>query len=102
MTLSVADLLQRWLLHVPGPQARIVRSYGLYHHTQAEALAVCRVARGQPPVAPPGPLAWQRVCARQGDPHPERCPICGPRLVCTEVIPRAGAPPPVPWRERAA
>jgi hypothetical protein len=102
MTLSVADFLQRWLLHVPSPQARIVRSYGLYHHTQAEALAVCCAEREQPPVAPPGPLDWQTVCARQGDTHPERCPTCGQLLVCTEVIPRAGAPPPVPWRERAA
>jgi hypothetical protein len=102
MTLSVADFLQRWLLHVPSPQARIVRSYGLYHHAQAEVLAVCRAELGQPPVAPPGPLDWQTVCARQGDTHPERCPTCGQLLVCTEVIPRAGAPPPVLWRERAA
>ena len=97
MTLSVADFLQRWLLHVPSPQARIVRSYGLYHHTQTAALAVCRAALGQPPVAPPGPLDWQTVCARQGDTHPERCPTCGQLLVCTGVIPRGGAPPSVPW-----
>src|SRR5262252_5042032 len=32
MTLSSADFLQRWLLHVPTPQTRAVRSYGLYHH----------------------------------------------------------------------
>ena len=47
MTLSVADFLQRWLLHVPVPQTRVVRSYGLYHPTQAKALAVCRTALGQ-------------------------------------------------------
>ena len=29
MTLPVADFLQRWLLHVPMPQTRVVRSYGL-------------------------------------------------------------------------
>ena len=34
MTLPVADFLQRWLLHVPVPQTRVVRSYGLYHPTQ--------------------------------------------------------------------
>src|SRR5437588_2616603 len=33
MTLPVADFLQRWLLHVPVPQTRVVRCYGLYHHT---------------------------------------------------------------------
>jgi Putative transposase len=27
MTLPVADFLQRWLLHVPMPQARVVRCY---------------------------------------------------------------------------
>jgi hypothetical protein len=28
MTLPVADFLQRWLLHVPLPQTRVVRVYG--------------------------------------------------------------------------
>ena len=102
LTLSVADFLQRWLLHVPVPQTRVVRSSGLYHPTQAEALAGCRAALGQPPVEARVVLDWQTVCAQRGDMHPERCPACGQLLVCTEVIPRAGAPPPVPWRERAA
>jgi hypothetical protein len=47
-------------------------------------------------------LDWQTVCAQRGDMHPERCPPCGQWLVCTAVLPRAGAPPPVLWRERAA
>jgi hypothetical protein len=102
LTLSVADFLQRWLLHVPVPQTRVVRSYGLYHPTQADALAICRAALGQPPVAAPVALDWQTVCAQRGDLHPECCPTCGQLLVCTGVIPRAGAPPPERWRERAA
>jgi hypothetical protein len=102
MTLPVADFLQRWLLHVPVPQTRVVRSYGLYHPRQAEALAVCRTALGQPPVEPPPALDWQTVCAQRGEAHPERCPTCGQRLVCTGVIPRGGAPPPVLAGERAA
>jgi hypothetical protein len=102
LTLPVADFLQRWLLHVPVPQRRVVRSYGLYHPTQAEALAVCRTALGQPPVEAPAALDWQTVCAERGDLHPERCPTCGQLLVCTEVIPRAGAPPPARVGERAA
>jgi hypothetical protein len=102
MTLPVADFLQRWLLHVPVPQTRVVRSYGLYHPTQAEALAVCRTALGQPPVEPPPALDWQTACAQRGEAHPERCPTCGQRLVCTGVIPRGGAPPPVLTGERAA
>jgi putative transposase/transposase-like zinc-binding protein len=102
MTLSVADFLQRWLLHVPVPQTRVVRCYGLYHHRHAEALAICRTALGQPPVETPVPVDWQTVCAQRGDAHPERCPTCGQRLVCTGVIPRGGAPPPIRAGERAA
>jgi len=102
MTLSVAALLQRWLLHVPVPQTRVVRSYGLYHPTQAKALAVCRTALGQLPVEAPVPLTWQTVCAPRGEAHPERCPTCGQLLVCTGVIPRGGAPPLVLAGELAA
>lgn len=102
MTLPVADFLQRWLQHVPVPQTRVVRCYGLYHHTHREALARCRAHLGQPPVAVPEPLVWQTACAQRGDAHPERCPVCGQLLVCTEVIPRAGAPPSVLAEERAA
>jgi hypothetical protein len=102
ITFAVADFLQRWLLHVPVPQTRVVRSYGLYQPTQAEALAVCRAHLGQPPVKVPLPLAWQTVCAQRGALHPECCPTCGQLLVCTRVIPRGGAPPLVPCREQAA
>jgi hypothetical protein len=102
LTLSVADFLQRWLRHVPVPQTRVVRSYGLSQPTQAAALATCRAALGQPPVETPAVLDWQTVCAQRGDLHPECCPTCGQLLVCTGVIPRGGAPPPVSCRERAA
>jgi Putative transposase/Transposase zinc-binding domain len=102
LTLLVADVLQRWLLHVPVPQTRVVRSYGLYHPTQAAALAVCRAALGQPPVETPAVLDWQTVCAQRGALPPECCPTCGQRLVCTGVIPRGGAPPCIPAEERAA
>jgi hypothetical protein len=90
LPVSVADFLQRWLLHVPVPQTRVVRSYGLSHPTPADALAVCRAALGQPPVAAPVAVDWQTVCAQRGALHPEGCPTCGQRLVCTGVIPRGG------------
>ena len=96
MTLPVADFLQRWRLHVPVPQTRVVRCYGLYHQTHTEALALCRAHLGQPPMAIPEPLGWQTLCAQRGDAHPERCPTCGQLLVCTGVIPRGGAPPRLP------
>jgi putative transposase/transposase-like zinc-binding protein len=93
MTLPVADFLQRWLWHVPVPQTRTVRCYGLYHAMRTAALALCRVALGQPPVVVPVGLGWQTVCAQRGDAHPERCPACGQLLVYTGVIPRGGDPP---------
>jgi hypothetical protein len=102
LTLSIADFLQRWLLHVPMPQTRVMRAYGLYHPSHAAALAVCRAALGQAPLEAPAALDWQTMCAQRGDAHPERCPTCGQRLVCTGVIPRGGAPPPVRAGERAA
>ena len=102
MTLSSVDFLHRWLLHVPAPQTRVVRSYGLYHHTHAEALGLCRAQVGQPPVVVPVALDWQTACAQRGDAHPERCPTCGQLLVCTVVIPRGGAPPFGLVEERAA
>jgi len=102
MTLPVADFLQRWLLHVPVPQTRVVRCYGLYHPTHAAALTSCRTALGQPPMEVPLGLDWQTVCAQSGEAHPERCPTCGQRLVCTSVIPRGGAPPPGRAEEHAA
>jgi hypothetical protein len=102
MTVPVATFLQRLLLHVPVPQTRVVRCYGLSHHTHADALAVCRTARGQPPVEVPRALDWQTVCAQHGDAFPERCPTCGQVLVCTGIIPRGGAPPPALAGTRAA
>src|SRR5882672_7696742 len=101
-TLSVADFLQRWLQHVPVPQTRVVRCYGLYHHTHAEPLTHCRAALGQPPVEGPACLDWQTAYAQWGDAPPEQCPLCGQVLVCTRVIPRGGAPPPVLAGDRAA
>ena len=102
MTLPVADFLQRWLLHIPVPQTRVVRCYGLYHQTHAEALAVCRTALGQAPMEVPMGLDWQTLCAQRGEAHPERCPTCGQLLVCTGVIPRGGAPPRLPSEACAA
>jgi Putative transposase len=102
MTLPVAAFLQRWLLHVPVPQTRVVRAYGLYHPSHAAALAACRTALGQAPLEVPRCLDGQTVCAQRGEGHPERCPTCGQRLVCTGVIPRGGAPPRISSGECAA
>jgi hypothetical protein len=102
MTLPLGDFIQRLLLHIPGPHTRVVRFYGLYHHTKAEALAVCRTHLGQPPVEVAARLDWQTYCAQRGEAHPERCPTCGQLLVFTAIIPRGGAPPAGRCEARAA
>jgi hypothetical protein len=115
LTLSVDDFLQRWLLHVPPPGFPVVRAYGLYAPAQRATLVQCRQALGQAPVTLPQTLDWQTYCAQQGAQHPERCPVCGQRLIRTATVaparstrrpvrwPQPQAPPtPVPeWPEAA-
>jgi hypothetical protein len=94
MRLPLEQFIGRWRLHVPPPGAVLVRCWGLYAHTQGVALAVCRQQLGQGPVEAPQHMDWQSCGEERGEAHPERCPVCGQRLVCTALIPRAGAPPP--------
>jgi Putative transposase/Transposase zinc-binding domain len=93
MTLSVAEFIRRYLLHVPAPRTRVVRSYGLYAPTARMALACGRAQVGQGPVEVPVVLDWQTACRDRGEAHPERCPRCGQLLVRLGVIPRASGPP---------
>jgi hypothetical protein len=102
MTLPLEDFIQRVLLHVPSPHTQVVRFYGLYHHTQAEALGPCRPPLEQLPVEVPARLDWPSYCAQRGEDHPDQCPTCGQLLVCTAIIPRGGAPPVPRCGERAA
>jgi hypothetical protein len=103
MGLPLEQFLRRWLLHVPPAGAVRVRCWGLYAHTQGDALAQCRQQLGQAPVEQPKPWGEQSGGAELGEALPECCPVCGQRLVCTALIPRAGAPPPVEtdWQQVA-
>jgi hypothetical protein len=94
MRLPLERFLGRWLLHVPPARAVRVRCWGLYAHTQGEELARCRQQLGQGPVQTPEPLDGVREGETGGEAHPDCCPVCGQRLVCTAILPRAGAPPP--------
>jgi hypothetical protein len=94
LTLSIAEFIRRYLLHVPEPGTKVVRGYGLYAPTKREALAVCRAQLGQGPVVQPAVRDWQTACQAGGDDHPERCPVCGRRLVCLGVSLPARIPPP--------
>jgi hypothetical protein len=99
LTLSMEDFLRRYLLHVPTPGTRVVRSYGLYAPTKGAALAVCRAQLGQEPVVQPLWLDWQTACQEREADHPERCPVCGRWLIRRGVLLPARRPPPAerPW-----
>jgi len=99
LTLPLAEFIRRYLLHVPEPGTKVVRCYGLYAPTKREALAVCRAQLGQGSVVQPSVLDWQTACQDRGDNHPERCPVCGRRLVCLGVVLPSRIPPPraIPW-----
>jgi len=77
----------------------VVRGYGLYVPTKGAALAVCRAQLGPGPVVSLAGLDWQTACQARGDAHPERCPVCGCRLVCRGAILPWRSPPPrvIPW-----
>ncbi len=87
MTLSEADFIQRYLLHVPEPHTKVVRSYGLYAPTAKDELTLCRALFGQDAVNDADAPGWQDYCETKGDEHPELCPICGRRLVRVIELP---------------
>jgi hypothetical protein len=88
MTLSIGEFIQRYLLHVPVPYVKRVRSYGLYASGNKDKLDECRKMFGQLPAADMEFITWQAYCEKRGEEHPEQCPVCGKRLVILETIPR--------------
>jgi hypothetical protein len=66
MTLPIREFIGRYLLHVPAPGTRVVRSYGLHAPTKQDTLAVCREHLGQEPMAAPVVLDWQTACQARG------------------------------------
>jgi hypothetical protein len=88
MTLPTFDFIRRYFLHVPEPHTKVVRSYGLYASTARDVLSLCRAAFGQDAVNESDVIDWQSFCETRGAEHPERCPICGCRLIRLMEIPR--------------
>jgi hypothetical protein len=103
MHLSIEQCIGRWRRHVPPARAVRVRCWGLYAHTHAEVLAQCRRQLGQGPVEVSTPLDGPDDDGHGAEASPACCPVCGPRLVCTALIPRAGVPPPAEtgWKQVA-
>jgi len=103
MSLPLEQFIGRWRLHVPPARAVRVRCWGLYAHTHAEVLAQCRRQLGQGPGEVPAPVEGPHDDGHGAEASPECCPVCGQRLVCTALIPRAGVPPPAEpgWKQVA-
>jgi hypothetical protein len=100
LTLSVTEFLRRWSAHVPLPGVHTVRAWGLYASTQRKKLGECRE---QLPEKDTDEQAPRGTTEQPDDNHPwEQCPVCHQGMVVTQVLPRAGAPPPVEaWPEAA-
>jgi hypothetical protein len=96
MTLPVDDFMKRYFLHVPEPGTKVVRYYGLYAPTAREELSSCRSQLGQQPVKELDEIDWQSYCERNGQEHPECCPICGSLLIRLADIPRIPTPTGIP------
>jgi hypothetical protein len=104
MHLPVGEFLRRYFMHVPEPNTKVVRYYGLYASTAKEELSQCREQLGQLPIKEREEIDWQSYCEEQGEDHPELCPICGKKLVRVADIPRpcSSKPPDAKWLHYAA
>jgi Putative transposase len=91
MTLSVDEFLRRWSEHVPLPGVHTVRAWGLYASTQRRKLAQCWAQVPEEETSREMPRGVKEEPPRD---HPwESCPVCHQRMVVTQGLPRAGAPP---------
>ncbi len=86
ISLPIQTFIGRYLQHVPLPNSVMVRSYGLYHHSLGEELALCREILGQPPLENQKFLDWQTLWQKGSDEQPDRCPVCGKRLITLEIL----------------
>lgn len=104
MELPVEEFLRRYFLHVPEPNTKMVRYYGLYAPTAKEELLQCRRHLGQQALKDPEKIDWQDYCETRGEDHPELCPVCGRTLVRVAEIPHPvrSKPPDGKWLRPAA
>ena len=104
MTLPAHEFMKRYFLHVPEPNTKVVRYYGLYAPTAKDELSRCREQLGQQSITEHEEIDWQSYCEGQGEDHPELCPVCGRELVRIADIPRPclSKPPDAKWLQYAA
>lgn len=88
MILPASHFIQRYLLHIPHPYKKVVRYYGIYASTAKDELIICRNIFGQEAIKESEVIDWQNYSDKKTDDHPERCPVCGSRLIRLMDIPR--------------
>ncbi|WP_239559209.1 IS91 family transposase [Sporohalobacter salinus] len=81
MTLDTEEFIRRFLLHVPKPNLKVVRYYGLYASCKRETLNKCRKELGQAKVKEPEEIKWQEYCKEKGGEDLQNCPVCGKELI---------------------
>lgn len=86
MPMPIQTFIRLYLQHVPLPNTMTVRSYGLYHHSAKQELEQCRKALGQKPIDDPGFVDWQTLWQDRTEEHPDRCPVCGKKLITLETL----------------
>jgi hypothetical protein len=102
LVLTIDEFLRRWSEHVPLPGGHMVRAWGLYASTQRPKLERCREQLPEKEASQVLPTGSEDDSPQDRD-HPwEQCPVCQQPMVVTQVLPRAGAPPPrLSWPEAA-
>jgi len=86
MQLPTEDFVRRLFQHLPEPNMKVIRHWGLYGARCQEELDQCRELMGQGPVEETPEMGWKDFCNRLGGKHPERCPECGVHLVDGPVL----------------
>ncbi len=92
MTLSPAEFIRRFLLHVLPKGFHRIRHYGLFANgNRTENIARARELLA---VAPPPPKSEPVEASRADEPHvlPTPCPCCGKRMHVIEVFARGCEP----------
>jgi hypothetical protein len=92
LTLTVDEFLRRLLTHVPRPNTRTVRGWGLYAHTARPALEVARAQLGGASEDPAELVeTYAAISARSQ--CPVYCPLCHRRLAVRRFHLPGRAPP---------
>jgi hypothetical protein len=86
MQLSTEEFVRRLFSHLPEPNLKVVRHWGLYNARCKEQLNECRDLLGQGAVEDVPEMGWRDFCDRLGGKAPECCPTCGVRLVDGPVV----------------